>query len=101
MSGRNQTDRFQQLLPSSNAATCTSYQRSISEEAQSTQHQDMVETMKQKTKKEREEVKSKDGDIRRNLDRIRVSATTLLPSNPSRRSQVTLTEKFLQEFTFP
>jgi len=50
--------------------------------------------MKQKTKKEPEEVKSKDGVIRRNLDRIRVSAATPQSSNTSRRSQVSLTEKF-------
>ena len=57
--------------------------------------------MKWKTKKELEEVKSKDGVIRRNLDRILVSATTPLPSNPSRHSQVSLAEKFLEEFTSP
>ena len=61
----------------------------------------MIVTMKWKTKKEPEEVKSKDGVIRKNLDRIQVSAATPLPSNPSRRSQVGLTEKFLQEFTSP
>ena len=55
--------------------------------------------IKQKNKKEPEEVKSKDRVIRKNLDRIRVSAATAQPSNPSRRSQVSLTEKFLQEFT--
>ena len=45
--------------------------------------------MKRKTKKEPEEVKSRDGVIRRNLDRIRVSAATPLPSDPSRCSEVT------------
>ena len=40
---------------------------------------------------EPEEVKSKDGVIRRNLDRIRISAATPLPPNPSRFSQVRLT----------
>ena len=47
------------------------------------------------TKKEPKEVKSKDGVIRRNQDRIWVSAATPQPSNPSRRSQMSLTEKFL------
>ena len=36
--------------------------------------------IKQKTKKEPKEVKSKDGVIRRNLDTIRVSAATPLPT---------------------
>ena len=40
--------------------------------------------MKRKTKKEPKETKSKDGVIKRNLDRIRVSAATPQPSNPSR-----------------
>jgi len=57
--------------------------------------------IKWKTKKEPKEVKSNDGVIRRNLDRIRISAATPLPSNPSRYSQVSLTENFLQEFTSP
>ena len=57
--------------------------------------------MKWKTKKEPEEVKSKDGVIRRNLDRILVSATTPQPSNLSRCSQESITEKFLQKFTSP
>ena len=51
---------------------------------------------KRKTKKESEEVKSKDGVIRGNLDRIRVSAATPQPSTPSRCSQVSLAEKILQ-----
>ena len=49
--------------------------------------------MKLKTKKEPQEVKSKDEVIRRNLDRIRVSGATPLPSNPSKCGQVGLTEK--------
>ena len=48
--------------------------------------------MKQNTKKEPKEVKRKDWVIRRNLDRIRVSAAPPLPSNPSRHSQVSLAE---------
>ena len=44
--------------------------------------------------KELEEVKSKDGAIRRNLDNIWVSATTPPSSNPSRHSKVSLTERF-------
>ena len=42
-----------------------------------------INILKRKTKKEPEDVKSKDGVIRRNLDRIQVSAATPLPSNPS------------------
>ena len=38
--------------------------------------------------KEPEQAKSKDEVIRRNLDRIHISAATPLPSNPSRHSQV-------------
>ena len=57
--------------------------------------------MKRKTKQEPEEVKSKDGVVRRNLHRIRISAATPRPSNPSKRSQVRFTETFLQEFTSP
>ena len=48
-----------------------------------------------KTKKEPKAVKSTDGVIRRNLDRIWVSAATPQPSNPSRRSKMSLTEGFL------
>ena len=45
--------------------------------------------------------KTKDEVIRRSLDRIRISAGTPLPSNPSRHSKVTLTKKkFLYIFTF-
>ena len=40
--------------------------------------------------KEPERAKSKDEVIRRNLDRIRITAATPLPSNPSRHSQVSL-----------
>ena len=40
--------------------------------------------------KEPEQSKSKDDVIRRNLDRIHISAATPLPSNPSRHSQVSL-----------
>ena len=40
--------------------------------------------------KEPEQAKSKDGVIRRNLGTIRVSGATLLPSNPSRHSQMSL-----------
>jgi len=56
--------------------------------------------MKERTKKERDEVESKDGVIRRNLDRIRVSAATPLPSNPSRCSPVNLTEKISARIHF-
>ena len=38
--------------------------------------------------KEPEQAKRKDEVIRRNLDRIHISAATPLPSNPSRHSQV-------------
>ena len=37
-----------------------------------------------------EQAKSKDEVIRRNLDRIHISAATPLPSNPSRHSQVNM-----------
>jgi len=53
----------------------------------------MYDEMKRGTNREPEEVKSKDGVIRRNLDRIRVSAVTPQPSKSSRCSQVSLTEK--------
>ena len=43
--------------------------------------------------KEPEPAKSKDEVIRRNLDRIHISAATPLPSNPSRHSQVSLIQK--------
>ena len=43
--------------------------------------------------KEPEQAKSKDKVIRRNLDRICSSAATPRPSNPSRRSQVSLIQK--------
>ena len=43
--------------------------------------------------KEPAQAKSKDEIIRRNLDRIWVSATTPLPSNPPRYSQVSLVRK--------
>ena len=43
--------------------------------------------------KEPEQAKSKDEVIRWNLDMIRVSAATSLPSNPSRNSQVSLIQK--------
>ena len=43
--------------------------------------------------KEPEQAKSKDEVIRRNLDRIRISADTPLPSNLSRHSQVSLIQK--------
>ena len=39
------------------------------------------------------QAKSKDEVIRRILDRIHISAATLLPSNPSRHSQVSLIQK--------
>ena len=38
--------------------------------------------------KEPKQAKSKDEVIRKNLERIRISAATPLPSNPSRHSQV-------------
>ena len=40
--------------------------------------------------KEPKQEKSKDDIIRRNLDRIHISATTPLPSNPFRDSQMNL-----------
>ena len=43
--------------------------------------------------KEPEQAKQKDQVIRRNLDRIPISAATPLPSNPSRQSQVRLIKK--------
>ena len=43
--------------------------------------------------KEPKQAKSKDEVIRRNLDRIHISAATPLPSNPSRCSQVNLIQK--------
>ena len=46
--------------------------------------------------KEPEQAKSKDEVIRWNLDRIRISAATPLPSNPSRHSQVNLIQKKLK-----
>ena len=59
--------------------------------------------MKQKTKKGPEEVKSRDGVIRRNLDRIRVSVATPRPSRQSKPIKAEQCEparkKFLQEFT--
>ena len=48
--------------------------------------------------KEPEQAKSKDEVIWRNLDRIRISAATPLPSNPSRNSQVSLTQKKKKKF---
>ena len=42
--------------------------------------------------KEPDQAKSKD-EIRRNLDRIYISAATPLPSNPSRHSSVSLIQK--------
>ena len=43
--------------------------------------------------KEPKQAKSKDEVIRRNLDRIHISAATPLPSNPTRYSQVSLIKK--------
>ena len=43
--------------------------------------------------KEPKQAKSKDEVIRRNLDRIRISAATPLPPNPSRHSQVSLIQR--------
>ena len=43
--------------------------------------------------KEPEQAKSKDEVIRRNLDRIGISAATPPPSNPHRNSQVSLIQK--------
>ena len=43
--------------------------------------------------KEPEQAKSKDEVSKRNLDRIRISAVTPLPSNPSKHSQVSLIKK--------
>ena len=43
--------------------------------------------------KEPKQAKTKDEVIRRNLDRIHISAATSLPSNPSRHSQVSLIQK--------
>ena len=43
--------------------------------------------------KEPKQAKIKYDVIRRNLDRIRISAATSLPSNPSRHSQVSLIQK--------
>ena len=43
--------------------------------------------------KEPKQAKNKDEVIRRNLDRIRGSAATLLPSNPSRCGQMSLIQK--------
>ena len=43
--------------------------------------------------KEPKQEKSKDEVIRRNLDRIHISADTPLPSNPPRQSQVNLIQK--------
>ena len=44
-------------------------------------------------KKEPKQAKSKDEVIRRNLDRVHISAATPPPSNPSRHSQVGLIQK--------
>ena len=43
--------------------------------------------------KEPKQAKTKDEVIRRNLDRIRISAATPLSSNPSRHSQMSLIQK--------
>ena len=43
--------------------------------------------------KEPKQAKRKDEVISRNLDRIRISAATPLPSNTSKRSQVSLIQK--------
>ena len=43
--------------------------------------------------KEPQQAKSKDGVIRRNLDRIHISAATPLVSNPSMHSQVSLIQR--------
>ena len=43
--------------------------------------------------KEPKEAKRNDEVIRRNLDKIHISAATPLPSNPSRHSQVNLIPK--------
>ena len=40
--------------------------------------------------KEPKQAKSKDEAIRRNMDRIHISAATPLPTNPSRHSKVSL-----------
>ena len=47
--------------------------------------------------KESEQAISKDEVIRRNLDRIHISAATPLPSNPSRHSQVSLFQKQIKK----
>ena len=47
--------------------------------------------------KEPKQAKSKDEVMRRNLDRIRISAATPLPSNPSRHNQVSLIQKKLKQ----
>ena len=50
--------------------------------------------------KEPKQAKNKDEVIRRNLDRIRISAATPRPPNPSRHSQVILIQKNNQNFFF-
>ena len=52
--------------------------------------EDQIGTVLHWSQKETKQAKSKDEVIRRNLDRIRVSATTSRPSNPSRHNQVSL-----------
>ena len=49
--------------------------------------------------KEPNQAKIKDKVIRRNLDRIRISAATPPPSNPSRHSQVSCIQIFFCFFT--
>ena len=53
--------------------------------------EDQIGTLLQLShQKEPEQAKSKDEVIRRNLDRIHISAASPLLSNPSRNSQVSL-----------
>ena len=47
--------------------------------------------------KEPKQAKIKDDIIRRNLDKIHISAATTLPSNTSRHSQVNLIQKKIKE----
>ena len=77
MSGRTQTDRFQKLLPRLKHSNM--YKLPEIRQWGSTVHTASAygtNIMKWKTKKDPKEEKSKDEVIRRNQDRIRVSAAT-------------------------
>ena len=97
MQGRTHTDRFQHLFPRLKRSNM--YKLPEVHQRGSTVHTASrygTNIIKRKTNKEPEEVKSKDGVIWR----IWVSVASPPPPNPSKHSQVSLTEKKIGKIHF-